>query len=168
MPMLQGIGREAGLAILVVVLAAAASWRWQAGAAAGTPPAPLVPAVPAVPVAFADSILDEAVALTVDNDPFRLSNRPADVPFAGRGSTVTSAPGTLQALPPRPSLSVSAIVGGPPWSAVLAGIPGRTGGAVVSAGDRIEGLRIIAVSRDSVVIQAADTTWRLALGGPST
>jgi hypothetical protein len=55
------------------------------------------------------------------------------------------------------------IIGGPPWSAILEGIPGREGSVVLRRGDTIAALRVRAVRRDTVVVEGADTTWRLTV-----
>jgi prophage tail gpP-like protein len=51
------------------------------------------------------------------------------------------------------------------WEAVIAGIPGRDGSVVVRAGDTLEGLRIRRIDRDTVVVGAVDTTWKLTVKG---
>ena len=60
-------------------------------------------------------------------------------------------------------LVLKAIVGGPPWQAVLDGVPGEPPGTVVEAGSDIGGFRVFAISRDSVVIGRRDSTWTLTL-----
>lgn len=64
--------------------------------------------------------------------------------------------------PPRPQLAVSGIVG-PPWTALLDGVPGRDGPVSVRTGDQVDGLRIRRVDRDGVTVVGMDTTWRLSL-----
>lgn len=112
-----------------------------------------------------DSVsIDSSVAMLVANDPFRFSNTPPSVRF----STANDAPGAAVAVAAaRPRLVLKAIVGGPPWSAVIDGLPGQPMGAVVQTGNRFEQLTISAVTRDSVVIRGADTTWVLHFGGRS-
>jgi hypothetical protein len=65
----------------------------------------------------------------------------------------------LQAM--RPVFALKAIVGGPPWQAIVDGIPGQPSGTIVSNGMTIGKLTIRGVTRDSVVIQGPDTTWVL-------
>jgi len=45
-------------------------------------------------------------------------------------------------------------------------VPGRQGGTLVKSGDRLGDLRIRSVTRDQVVVQGADTTWRLTVRRP--
>lgn len=54
-------------------------------------------------------------------------------------------------------------VAGPPWTAVLSGLPGRPAQAVVMVGDTIGNVRIRVIRRDTVVVQLGDSTVRLAL-----
>ena len=115
--------------------------------------------VPAQSSAALDS-LDIAAEAIVANDPFRLANAPATVRFvAGQSQTIAT-----PALPaPRPNLVLRAIVGGPPWQAVLDGLPGQPTGTVVTGGGSFDGIRIRAITRDTVVVESQDTTWKLTL-----
>jgi hypothetical protein len=54
-------------------------------------------------------------------------------------------------------------ISGPPWEALVEGIPGKQGAVVVRPGDRVEDLRIRSISQDLVVVQGRDTTWRLQI-----
>jgi hypothetical protein len=101
---------------------------------------------------------DRTAALAIDADPFRASRRPSSVAFAAQGDGAPVAPRA-----PRPPLAMAGSVGGPPWSAILDGVPGHDGSLIVTAGDTVAGLRIKSVRRDSVVVQGADTTWRLGV-----
>ena len=109
-------------------------------------------------VAHPDS-LDDAAATIVANDPFRLSNKPTSVRF------LAAASGVVPSVEVRPRFALRAIIGGPPWSAIVEGIPGQEGGIVVSAGLAVGAVRIGRITRDTVVVQAPDTTWKLTLKG---
>ena len=98
----------------------------------------------------------DATAL-VAVDPFRAARHPSPVEYRPELEGAPPPPPR----PPRPALAVSGIIGGPPWSAVLEGVPGREGGAVVRGGDTLGGLKVRAVWRDTVIITGMDTTWRL-------
>ena len=125
------------------------------------PPEPMrPPGVVAGPPALPDTrSLDDAAATIVANDPFRLSNKPASVRFASAALDVTPIAHV------RPQFVLRAIVGGPPWSAIVEGIPGQAGGIVVSAGLAFDMVRIRSITRDTVVVQTSDTTWKLTMRG---
>jgi hypothetical protein len=104
--------------------------------------------------------VDDTASVIGDRDPFRLTREPSSVPYA---------PGREGSAPPqsvsRPAVTLSGIVG-PPWVAVLEGVPGRTGSVVAVAGDTVSRpplslLVVHRVTRDTVVLLGVDTTWRL-------
>ena len=107
-----------------------------------------------------DDSLAAAETLVVDNDPFRLANHPAFVSYDPR---IGDGPQGGELAPPsvRPVFVLKAIVGGPPWQAVVEGFPGQATSLVVRAGERFDKLAVRSVTRDSVVVQAPDTTWVL-------
>ncbi len=118
----------------------------------------LTPTTPSVD----DDSLAEAAANAAANDPFRLVNRPSTVRFDSKNEAGT--PGAMPTFtPPRPQLFVKAIVGGPPWHAIVDGIPGEQPGTIVKTGDHFDKLTVRSVGRDTVVMQAPDTTWKLTL-----
>jgi hypothetical protein len=145
--------------------AGGAAWlRWQR-ALPGSVPDRLSIAAPRVhPPAATDSALADAEELTVSNDPFRLANSPSSVRFdpAADAIGVVSASTIPQ---PRPVLVLKAIVGGPPWQAVIDGIPGQPPGTFAKQGTRFDKLTIRAVTRDSVIVQGTDTAWVLSFRG---
>ena len=124
-------------------------------AAASLAAPPPVRRVPAGVVAAAGEVVRRG-------NPFRLDRAPAPVRFAA-----TPAPGMGMVPPPPPQpprapLVLAGVIG-PPWQALIEGIPGHSGAVVVRAGDRVEDLRVLSITRDRAVIQGADTTWRLTL-----
>lgn len=99
-------------------------------------------------------------AEAIAGDPFRLDREPASIAFdPTRPATQSAAP----AAPPKPTLAVRAVVGGPPWEALVDGIPGRSGSSRVRAGDRIAELIFVTINKDLVIVQGMDTTWRLGV-----
>ena len=105
--------------------------------------------------------LRDAADVIVSNDPFRLTNTPALVRYdpTAEGAAATT---SIAAPPIRPVMTLKAIVGGPPWQAIVDGLPGQPPGTVVRAGNAFDKLVARAVTRDSVVIQGPDTTWVLS------
>jgi hypothetical protein len=97
----------------------------------------------------------------VEHDAFRLVRHPSPVIY--RPELDGAPPPPPVAKPPHPALSVSGILGGPPWAALVDGIPGREGSTLVHAGDVFGGLTVRSVTADSVTIVASDTTWRLGI-----
>ena len=107
-------------------------------------------------------MLDDAEDAIVANDPFRLANEPASVRFdpSAEGESVSPAVPVV-----RPTLVLKAIIGGPPWQAVIDGIPGQPPGTIATPGARFDKLVVRSVTRDAVVVQGPDTTWSLAFKG---
>lgn len=96
----------------------------------------------------------------LEHAPFRLAAERATVRFGA----VQQAPATFRESDrTRYSLDVHAIVGGPPWQAVVAGLPGVDGPTVVRTGDAYLPLMIRSISADRVIIQGPDTSWILIL-----
>ncbi|HTI62342.1 MAG TPA: hypothetical protein VL524_02455 [Gemmatimonadaceae bacterium] len=153
-------------AAVCAVLSGAAVVRWHDAAPSASAP---VATVPPIAPTFADS-LDEALASAeesiVSNDPFRLANIPAAVRYDPGDELALSASGVSQLAPLRPTITLKAIVGGPPWQAVVDGLPGQPANTVVQAGSRYDKLVARSVTRDSVVIQGPDTTWVLSFRRP--
>ena len=104
---------------------------------------------------------DSSAALlevTVQRNPFRASRTASRVELLDG-----EAPSPRSEVNARPVLRLVGIVGGPPWSALLAGIPGRDGTALVSASDTAGGLLITAVDSVQVRVVGRDTVWMLTL-----
>lgn len=123
-----------------------------------------LPAAPALPSFIAPESLAAAVRRIAEHDPFRIDHRPASASY--RPDLETAAPTQPVQPPPRPVLVLAGTVGGPPWAALVEGIPGREGAVLVRAGDVLGTLTVRTVKRDTVTIQARDTVWRLSLKKP--
>lgn len=111
---------------------------------------------PAFAVTVGDTIPD-AVDQIVERDIFQEGASPAT-------------PGASEPIPPgavsvtaRPVLTLRGVVGGPPWSAIVAGVPGRQEAVLMHLDDTLAGLRVATIRRDTVVLRAKDTTWILSL-----
>jgi hypothetical protein len=66
--------------------------------------------------------------------------------------------------PPKPMLRLRGLVGGPPWDALIEGIPGHEGAVVARVGQTLGGITVRAVRRDTVIARGMDTTWKLTIG----
>jgi hypothetical protein len=150
---------ELALVALAVVLLLIAAKRWREALATAAAPAPVLSAAPALPARFDEDSLAQAAERVVGTDPFRLANEPSDVRYEPRQTGAV--PVTMPAAP-RPTLVLKAIVGGPPWQAIVDGIAGQPG-AIVRAGDTFDKLVVRKITRDTVVVQGPDTTWKLTI-----
>jgi hypothetical protein len=118
--------------------------------------------------AIPTDLVDDAASATSDHDPFRLTREPSTVPYAADHEPA-SPQAQIQSVP-HPVLALSGIVG-PPWVAVLEGVPGRTGSVVAKVGDTIgrPSLALLVVHRiehDTVIVRGLDTTWTLNVYHP--
>lgn len=152
---------EACLLILPLLLGYAAFRRWRSALPPIGRVTPVIGAIQSPPRRVQPESLDDMVDLTIDNDPFRLSGSPSTLPYV-RSAALQSQPPAISSAP-RPPLFLKAIVGGPPWQAIVDGIPGQPPGTIVVAGSTFDKLRVRSVSRDTVVVQGPDTLWKLTL-----
>lgn len=153
---------ERSLFAIALTLGLLAAARWYTGGAEVAVAPIVVPPARRSAQPPSDSALEEAEALTVTNDPFRLSNTPPEVRY-DLVNEVALAGGFVPALV-RPQFVLRAIVGGPPWHAVVDGIPGQSPGTVVRPGAQFDKITVRSVTRDSVVVRGPDTTWVLRFG----
>jgi len=149
------------LILWAVALASAAlaarEWRGsqeRAADASGAPRVVTAHATGRAATSGADGI-DAVVAV----DPFRPQRHPSPVSFRPDSDAVAQRPPAS----PNPTLVLAGIVGGPPWEALLEGLPGRDGAVLVRRGDTFGALRIGGISRDTAFVFGADTVWRLGL-----
>ena len=155
--------REATVFALAMLAALSATRRIARTGGAPMERAPLSFAIDRGAIAVGDDSLGEAAANAAANDPFRLVNRPSDVRYDARTEGGIGTPAQLVPPPVRPMFVLKAIVGGPPWSAVIDGLPGQQPGTIVRTGSTFDKLTVRSVGRDTVVIQAPDTAWKLTL-----
>ena len=155
--------REATVLGFAILAALGASIRVTRTGAEPVERAPMSFAVSGGAMVVDDDSLGEAAANAVANDPFRLANRPSSVRYDVKLEGGVGAPAQFVPPPVRPAFALKAIVGGPPWSAVVDGIPGQPPGTIVRTGIVFDKLTVRSVGRDTVVIAAPDTTWKLTL-----
>jgi hypothetical protein len=128
-------------------------------------PAPAIwPVSSPAPAVERDSlaVLTERVA---DADVFRLDRTPATVAYRQAADTQVARVNVPPA-PPKPALALAGIIGGPPWAALLDGVPGHPGSLVVHRGDSLAGLTVRAISPNGATVTGMDTTWRLVVKRP--
>jgi len=116
-----------------------------------------------LPPPMDDDSLEALEETVTQGNPFRLARRPATASFAPRNSRSPMGMIAPVVAPPKPTLILKAIIGGPPWQGVLEGFPGREGASVVRAGDKIDRFTIRSITSDSVVIHSPDSTYRLTM-----
>lgn len=105
----------------------------------------------------ADSLIAAADA-AAESDPFGT----AAVAVPNVAQTGAMPPGPMP--PPRPPFILLGILGGPPWSAVVSGIPNTMGPVLLRMGDTVGGYSIARVSRDTLVLKNGTATHTLAFG----
>lgn len=114
-----------------------------------------LPGLPALPERWVGS--GDLVLTAVRGDLFRPQRVPAPLPFGARpAASITETPAH------RPRLSIAGI-SGPPFLAILEGVPGRERGQVVRAGDVTAGLRVRRIDATTVHIDGPDTAWVLTV-----
>jgi hypothetical protein len=155
---------EVLLWLMTVVILLWGGVRWQ------HPDSPLVDearpgytSAPPGPMGVSIERLENASRSIAAHNPFRLDRSPAPPGFIQDDGGIRFGMTSYQ--PPRaarPILTVSGIAG-PPWRAVLEGVPGREGGVVVQRGDELNDLRIRDVTATTLVVASPDTVWRLTL-----
>jgi hypothetical protein len=114
---------------------------------------------PAMTMFDGDS-LDSATTNAAAHDPFRLDRHPATIAFSVAPQGVIGPP-----VPTAPAIRIAlqGTIGGPPWHAIISGVPGHEGTVVVSSGDTLGGISIRRVNRDSVTVRIKDSTWTVTL-----
>lgn len=156
---------SAGLLATSAVLAAVSIVRWNSAIPGSVADRILVASLRGSAEPATDSALAEAEERTVVNDPFRLSNTPSSLRYDPAVDNPTGGIGSPVIAQSRPSLVLKAIVGGPPWQAVIDGIPGQPPGTLAVQGSRFDHFLIKAITRDSVIVQGVDTAWVLSFRG---
>ena len=142
----------------VAVIAGIRTWRGISRPAQAAAPA-IWPVSPAATPLDRDSLAVLVERIT-SADPFRLDRRPAAIAY---GSTDTvAAHAVAQPAAQRPSLVLVGIVG-PPWHALVDGIPGHDGSTVLRNGQTVAGLRVGSITARTTTITGMDTTWRLTV-----
>lgn len=149
--------------VLMPMLVATTAVRWRRIDAPRAIPV-VIPSVRADPISSGDAPLDSVASTIVAHDPFRLVNAPSRTRYGTSAQPVaTSLPAAREA---RPAMTLKAIAGGPPWQALIDGVPGQTHAVLVQIGTALDRLSIRAITRDGVVVRGPDTTWVLSFAPP--
>jgi hypothetical protein len=141
---------------VVVIAGSLAAWATAVPASTIEQP-PTDTQVPAIAASDTAALAASASRLRA-GDPFRVDRKPTQVLYNPWQPVVTAPPPPP---PVRPPLALAGLVGGPPWNALIAGIPGREGGVLLQLGDSANGVRFVALRGDTVILAAFDTTWAL-------
>lgn len=107
------------------------------------------------------SEFDSLAAVAARKAPFRVDGHPAAVAY---DPTRAEAP-IVGYAPPKPALQLTGLTGGRTPTAIIGGIPGHDGPAVLSKGDTMNGFMVRTIKEDRVTVTGMDTTWVLVLRG---
>lgn len=154
------------LALAVLALSAPIAFvGWRAGLGADTRPA-LAPIVVTInrPVRVNHRTVDSLLAATVASAPFRRARRPTTMAYNPEKAATQGEPAAPP--PPKPALVLTGIVLGPEPAAILEGLPGHDGSAVLCEGAVEAGIRVQRISAHAVVLVGMDTTWSLKVRNP--
>ena len=101
----------------------------------------------------------ESAGRIVARDPFRLDRRPAEVRFD------PDPPPPSPPAPSRPSIAPPVLRGvlGPPWRAVLEGVPGHDRPVVARVGSVFGEMVIARIGEDTVIVEMPDTSFTLTV-----
>jgi len=107
--------------------------------------------------------LGTAARLVSERDPFRVDRHAAQTAYS---PNIELSEGNIRSSSAaRPTLQLRGTIGGPPWQALLEGLPEHAGSLLVREGSAFgSGVTLLVVKRireDSVVVRGVDTTWTL-------
>jgi hypothetical protein len=153
---------EAGLAVLTLTLTAAAVRR-AAGTELLNAPVPVPPAAHKAAPYPSAAALDRARTNLIEENPFRINRLPGLVRVGQPLEQTVASVSPARIAIPRPQLTVRAIVGGPPWSALVEGLPNTSGSVVVRTGEAFDWITIGDITRDTLVAAARDTAWKYSV-----
>jgi hypothetical protein len=95
---------------------------------------------------------------------FRAARSPTSMHYSE--VPVRPAPTQVPQRPPKPTIALAGIVGGPIAAVVLEGLPGLEGARVLTAGDSAAGIRVLRITRSLVTLRGFDTVWNLGVRQP--
>jgi hypothetical protein len=121
----------------------------------GTPVSRLVANALSPPAEFDGELLANAAEQASDRNIFRDDRGRTDIASHAEPNQVARPMASI------PALTLRGIIGGPPWDAIIDGLPGRPAGTVVRDGESVGGFSFQITARESVRIKGADTSWTL-------
>lgn len=136
---------------------------WSDAIPAGPRPAPAPRTASDAPAPVDTARLATAARVIRDRNPFRLERQPTDTAFDPWAPVEPVGTVAAPPAPPRPHLTLVGILGGPPWHALLRGIPGREAGVILRLGEEAGGIRLEKLHADTARLAGLDTTWVLTL-----
>jgi hypothetical protein len=104
------------------------------------------------------SVRSAAIELQ-NRNPFRMERSPTSTRFGSM--EVAPAADVAEAHVSRPNLVLAGVIGGPPWFALVEGIPGREAGVALMQGEEVNGFRLVRLRGDTAVLSGLNTTWVL-------
>jgi hypothetical protein len=122
-----------------------------------------IPAIAAPGAAMDSAQLAADAASLRDRDPFRWGRKPADLRFNPWEPVHPVIQGPR---PAKPALVLVGIVGGPPWTALIEGIPQRERGVLLRVGEEVGSIRLEDVQSDTARLSGFDTSWVLTQRRP--
>jgi hypothetical protein len=142
---------ERALWALGLALTAIGGWSWSPSGTNAHEPAEGL----ATGSATGRQVTADRADLIIARNPFRTDRRPAARRFGSEGPSTATAPA--------PPFQLAGILGGPPWQAVLEGLPGADGSTIVREGDSIGAWRVLRIEQRSLVVAGPDSTWVVPL-----
>lgn len=121
---------------------------------------------PAPPRELDTTGLTDATGLLLRRNPFRIDHQPTLAKFDPWAPVTVGPPPAVPTPVARPVLSLIGLIGGPPWSAIVDGVPNRSGGVVLSQTDSGGAIRLLRVRGDTVTLAGFDTTYTLTYRRP--
>lgn len=149
----------AWLASAALTAGAVSAW-WRAVPSIDQPVRGPAPGLAGGAAPFDSSQVADAARRTRDDDPFRIARRPSAVAYRPDWQAAAE-PSSVPNGPPKPTLVLVGLIGGPPWNALIEGLPGREQGVMLGLGEEVAGIRLRRIAGDNVILSGLDTTWVL-------
>lgn len=137
----------------------ASIWAWSQPPSAIYTQANFVPALSGEQSPINTKSVRSAAMELQNRNPFRMERSPTSIRFGSM--QVAPAADVVEVHANRPNLALAGIIGGPPWIALVEGIPGQEVGVALMQGEEVNGFRLVRLRGDTAVLSGLDTTWVL-------